>query len=198
MEGDVRLVCHEDTPEHLLDKLTAHELDVVLADSPIGPSHSSRAYNHLLGECRVAIFGSEALARAARRRFPQSLAEMPFLLPTQGTALRRSLDSWLDEHGIVPKVVGEFQDSALVVAFGELGAGLFAAPESILGDALRARGLRKVGTIDSLRERYYAISIERRLKHPALVAIAGAARRELFAAGPARTEGRTKGPRSTR
>jgi LysR family transcriptional activator of nhaA len=105
---------------------------------------------------------------------------MPFLLPTPGTALRRSLDSWLDEQGIVPTVVGEFQDSALVVAFGELGAGLFAAPESIMGDALRARGLRKVGTVLGLRERYYAISIERRLRHPAVLAIAGAARSELF------------------
>jgi LysR family transcriptional activator of nhaA len=176
MEEEVRLVCTEDKPERLLDQLAAHELDLVLADAPIGPSHPSRAYNHLLVECRVAIFGTAKLARAARRRFPASMAEMPLLLPTPGTALRRSLDSWLDEHGIVPNVVGEFQDSALVVAFGELGAGLFAAPESIMADALKARGLSKVGVIPQLRERYYAISVERRLKHPAVLAIASAAR----------------------
>jgi LysR family transcriptional activator of nhaA len=196
MGGEVRLVCYEDKPERLLDQLAAHELDVVLADAPIGPSHPSRAYNHLLGEFRIAIFGTEARARVARRKFPQSLAEMPFLLPTPGTTLRRSLDSWFDELGIVPTVVGEFQDSALIVAFGELGAGMFAAPEAIMEEALKARGLRKVGTvgtIEGMRERYYAISIERRLKHPAVLAIAGAAREQLFAA---RAEGRGKAKRS--
>jgi LysR family transcriptional activator of nhaA len=177
MDPPVRLVCLEDTPERLLDRLAAHDLDVVLADAPIGPSHASRAYNHLLGEYRVAIFGAPKLARAARRRFPHSLAELPFLLPTNDTALRRSLDAWLDDRGILPNVVAELEDSALIVEFGALGAGLFAAPEAIMEDALRARGLHKVGSIDGLRERYYAISIERRLGHPAVVAIAGAARR---------------------
>jgi len=180
MDPPVRLVCVEDTPERLLDRLGAHELDVVLADTPIGPSHASRAYNHLLGECRVGIFGTPSLARAARRRFPESLAEQPFLLPTTDTALRRSLDAWLDERGIVPNVVAELEDSALIVEFGALGAGLFAAPDAIMEDALRARGLQRVGSIDALRERYYAISIERKLAHPAVVAIAGAARRRWF------------------
>lgn len=182
MDPPVRLVCVEDTPERLLDRLSTHDLDVVLADAPIGPSHASRAYNHLLGEYRVAIFGTPKLARAARRRFPHSLAEMPFLLPTIDTALRRSLDAWLDERGILPNVVAELEDSALIVEFGALGAGLFAAPEAIMEDALRSRGLHKVGSIDALRERYYAISIERKLGHPAVVAIAGAARRRWDAA----------------
>jgi LysR family transcriptional activator of nhaA len=176
MDPPVRLVCLEDTPERLLDRLSTHDLDVVLADAPIGPSHASRAYNHLLGEYRVAIFGAPKLARAARRRFPHSLAEMPFLMPTSDTALRRSLDAWLDERGILPNVVAELEDSALLVEFGALGAGLFAAPEAIMEGALRARGLHKVGSIAGLRERYYAISIERKLGHPAVVAIAGAAR----------------------
>lgn len=181
MDPPVRLVCVEDTPERLLDRLSTHELDVVLADAPIGPSHASRAYNHLLGECRVGIFGTPRLARAARRRFPDSLAELPFLLPTTDTTLRRSLDAWLDQRGILPNVVAELEDSALIVEFGALGAGLFAAPDAIMEDALRARGLQRVGSIDPLRERYYAISIERKLAHPAVVAIAGAARRRWFA-----------------
>jgi LysR family transcriptional regulator, transcriptional activator of nhaA len=181
MDPPVRLVCVEDTPERLLDRLSTHELDVVLADAPIGPSHASRAYNHLLGECRVGIFGTPRLARAARRRFPDSLAELPFLLPTTDTTLRRSLDAWLDQRGILPNVVAELEDSALIVEFGALGAGLFAAPDAIMEDALRARGLQRVGSIDALRERYYAISIERKLAHPAVVAIAGAARRRWFA-----------------
>jgi LysR family transcriptional activator of nhaA len=176
---EVRLVCHEGKPDRLLDMLAAHELDLVLADAPLGLSAASRAYDHLLGECRVALVGVPRLAAAARRRFPQSLAEMPMLLPTAGTALRRALDAWLDEHGIVPRVVGEFQDSALALAFCELGTGLMAAPDAIV-DALAARGLRRAGTAEPLRERYYAISVERKLRHPAAVAIAGAAREQLF------------------
>jgi LysR family transcriptional activator of nhaA len=184
MDPPVRLVCVEGTPARLLDQLSTHELDVVLADAPVGPSHAGRAYNHLLGECRVGIFGAPRLARAARRRFPDSLAELPFLLPTTGSALRRSLDAWLDERGIVPAVVAELEDSALIVELGALGAGLLAAPDAIMGDALEARGLQRVGSIDALRERYYAISIERKLAHPAVVAIAGAARRRWFAEEP--------------
>jgi LysR family transcriptional activator of nhaA len=122
-----------------------------------------------------------AEARAAARRwFPGSLAEQPFLLPTTDTALRRSLDAWLDERGILPSVVAELEDSALIVEFGARGAGLFAAPDAIMEDALRARELQRVGSIDALRERYYAISIERKLAHPAVVAIAGAARRRWY------------------
>jgi LysR family transcriptional activator of nhaA len=182
---EVRLVCHEGRPERLLDMLAAHELDLVLADAPLGLSAASRAYDHLLGECRVAVVAVPRLAAAARRRgFPRSLAEMPMLLPTAGTALRRALDAWLDEHGIVPRVVGEFQDSALALAFCELGAGLMAVPDAML-DALRARGLRPAGTADPLRERYYAISVERKLRHPAAVAIAGAAREQVFTAARA-------------
>jgi len=178
LDPQVRLICHEDTPERLLDQLAAHELDLVLADAPIG---AGRAYNHLLGECAVAIFGVPALARSARRRFPASLAELPFVLPTTDTALRRALDRWLDEHGIVPHVIAELQDSALIVELAATGAGLFAAPEVVMADALRARGLQRVGTIPDLRERYYAVTVERRLAHPAVVAIAGAARAQLFA-----------------
>ena len=182
MDPPVRLVCVEDAPGRLLDRLSTHELDVVLADAPIGPSHASRAYNHLLGEFRVGIFGTPKLARAARRRFPDSLAELPFLLPTTDTALRRSLDAWLDERGILPNVIAELEDSALIVEFGALGAGLFAAPDEIMAEALQARGLQRVGSIEALRERYDAISIDRKLAHPAVVAIAGAARRRWYVA----------------
>jgi LysR family transcriptional regulator, transcriptional activator of nhaA len=181
LDPPIRLVCHEDTPERLLDQLASHELDLVLADAPIGLGHPGRAFNHLLGECAIAIFGVPALARRARRKFPASLAELPFVLPTTDTALRRALDRWLDERGIVPHVIAELQDSALIVELAATGAGLFAAPEVVMADALRARGLQRVGTIPDLRERYYAVTVERRLAHPAVVAIAGAARAQLFA-----------------
>jgi LysR family transcriptional activator of nhaA len=182
LDREVRLVCYEDRPDRLLDRLAAHDLDLVLADAPIGPSHARRAYNHLLGECQVAIYGTPGLARTAARKFPLSLAEMPFVLPTPEAALRRALDAWFDERGIVPNIVAELDDSAMVVELGSAGGGLFAAPETILEDALRERGLRKVGSIPAIRERYYAITIERRLEHPAVVAVAGAARRKLFSA----------------
>jgi LysR family transcriptional activator of nhaA len=178
--SELRLVCHEDKPERLLSQLAMHELDVVIADAPIGSRGPGLAYNHLLGECNVAVYGAERLARAARRDFPRSLAEMPFLLPTTDSALRRTVDAWLDQQGIVPRLVGEFQDSALIVAFAERGIGLFFAPETIGRAGLAAHGLRKVGTAGALRERYYAISVERRLQHPGVVAIAGAARERIF------------------
>jgi LysR family transcriptional activator of nhaA len=194
---EVRLVCHEGKPERLLDMLANHELDLVLADAPLGLSAASRAYDHLLGECRVAFVGVPRLASAARRGFPKSLAEMPMLLPTAGTALRRALDAWLDEHGIVPRIVGEFQDSALALAFCELGTGLMAAPDAIV-DALATRGLRRAGTAEPLRERYYAISVDRKLRHPAAVAIAGAAREQLFTTVPPRRAARGGASRSRR
>jgi LysR family transcriptional activator of nhaA len=179
MGEDARIVCYEDKPDRLLAQLADNEIDLVLADAPIGPSHAGRAYNHLLGECAVGVYGTPALVRASRRRFPTALAEQPFLLPIAGTALRRALDAWLDERGIVPTVIGEFQDSALALAFAERGAGFFAAPVA-MRDALEERGLHELGRLEPLRERYYAISVERRLKHPAVVAIAGAARAQLF------------------
>ncbi len=178
--GDLRIVCYEGKAERLLEKLTDHELDVVISDGPIGPSHERRAHGHLLGESRVAVFGAEPLSRLAKRNFPWSLAEMPFLLPTPDTPLRRALDGWLDEKGIVPRVVGEFQDSALLTTFGELGKGLFAAPDAVAA-TLRARGLRQVGHLEPLRERFYAVTVARRLEHPGIVAIVGAARDRLFA-----------------
>jgi LysR family transcriptional regulator, transcriptional activator of nhaA len=181
--GEVRLICHEGPAERLLDRLGAHEIDVVLADAPIGPSHAGGVYNHLLGECGVAVFGAAPLVRAARRAFPRSLAELPFLLPTAGTTLRRSLDTWLDAHGIAPVVIAELDDLAMIVELGAQGAGLFAAPAPIMTAALRARGLHRAGAITGVRERYYAISTERRLAHPAVVAIATAARTRLFARG---------------
>jgi LysR family transcriptional activator of nhaA len=178
--SDLRLIGYEGKAERLLDQLAAHELDVVLADAPMGPSHDRRAYNHLLGEARVGLFGTEALVKSAKRNFPFSLAEMPFLLPTPDAPLRRALDGWLDAKGIVPRVVAELQDSALLTTLGELGHGLFAAPEVIFGPSARARGLRRAGWLDPLRERFYAITVARRIEHPAVAAIAGAARRDLF------------------
>jgi LysR family transcriptional activator of nhaA len=178
----VRLVCREDKTERLLAELAAHELDVVLTDAPLPTGSAVRAFNHLLGETDVTVFGTSALAKAHRRGFPTSLDGAPLLLPTTQTALRRSIDQWLDGLGVRPRIIGEFDDSALLKAFAQDGVGLFFAPTAVR-DVVRRQyeGLQVVGRVPELTERYYAISIERKLRHPAVVAISRGARADLFA-----------------
>lgn len=176
----IRLVCYESTQAALLAKLAIHELDLVLSDSPVRPDARVRAYNHLLGECGVSIFGTKAMAQSYRRRFPASLDGAPFLLPTRSTALRRELDHWFEAEGIRPAVIGEFDDSALLKAFGQAGAGMFAAPNVIETDFRRQYGVQAIGRVGSVKERFYAVSVERKVKHPAVIAIADAARAKLF------------------
>lgn len=176
----IRVVCREDKPDRLLAALAVHELDVVLAEAPIGPTVRIRAFNHLLGECAVTVFGTAPVAATYRRGFPQSLTGAPFLLPTDNTILRRSLDQWFDAEGIHPLVVGEFEDSALLKTFGQTGAGLFVAPSVIEAEVRRQYGVQIIGRVETVREHFYAISVERKLKHPAVLAIAEAARQKLF------------------
>ena len=175
----VRVQCHEDKPERLLAELAIHALDVVLTDAPLGTAVKVKAYSHLLGECGVSIVGAAPLARTHRRAFPSSLDGAPFLLPTADSTLRRLLDHWFEVEGIRPHIVGEFDDSALLKVFGQSGAGLFAVPSAIEADVQRQYGVRLVGRIEA-RERFYAITVERKIKHPAVVAITGAARSEIF------------------
>jgi LysR family transcriptional activator of nhaA len=172
--------CVEDRPERLIAELAVHALDVVLSDAPIGADVKVRAYSHLLGETSVSFFGKSSLPAAARR-FPASLDGAPMLLPTRNTSLRRALDQWFEDRQIRPDVVGEFEDSALLNVFGQAGRGLFPAPTAIEAEVRRQHGVRRLGEAPELKERFYAISVERRLKHPAVVAISEAARHELFA-----------------
>lgn len=176
----VQLVCHEGRVERLLAELAVHGLDVVLSDAPVGPDVRARAYNHQLGECGVTIFGTAEMARALRRGFPRSLDRAPFLLPSSATALRRSLDGWFDAQGIRPAIKGELDDSALMKVFGQSGEGLFPAPSAVERDVRKQYRVHVVGRVESVRERFYAISVERKLKHPAVVAISEAARQGLF------------------
>lgn len=176
----IRLVCREDKPERLLAQLAVHDLDVVLSDGPVAPSISVRAFSHLLGDCGVVFFAKPELAAAHKRSFPRSLDGAPMLLPTENTALRRSLDQWFATRGLRPKIVGEFEDSALLKVFGQTGLGIFPAPSVIADEVQRQYQVRAVGTLDEVRERYYAISVERKLKHPAVVAICEEARQKLF------------------
>jgi len=176
-----QIQCFEDKPERLLAELAVQGLDIVLADQPMPPTVRVRAFTHLLGHCGVAIFGTPRLAREYARSFPQSLDGAPLLVPTDNTALRRSLDQWFEGRAIRPRVVAEFEDSALLKVFGEAGAGLFPAPAAIEAEIRERYGVRRVGTLPNLRERFYVISPERRLSNPAVVAISQSARRDLFA-----------------
>jgi LysR family transcriptional regulator, transcriptional activator of nhaA len=167
----VQLICHEDTPAKLQSELALHGLDVVISDAP---SHHAGMHDHLLGECGVSVWGVSRLAREIRVGFPRSLDGAPFVLPTASTGFRRELDAWLVAHKIKPRIVGELEDAALMSAFGEMGAALFAAPD-VIGEAGRRRGLVRAGPIKPLRAQYYAITTERRLTHPAVALVAGAA-----------------------
>jgi len=190
----VRLVCREDKPERLLAALALHELDVVLSDAPVPPSSGVRAYSHLLGECAVALFATPAVARRLASGFPRSLDAAPFVLPTENTALRRALESWFEAQGVRPQVVAEFEDSALLKAFAQAGDAAFAAPEPIAAEVERQYRVRRIATLQGLSERFYAISVERRLRHPGVLAISASARAHLFRA-PQRT--RRRASRST-
>lgn len=176
----IRIICREDKPDRLLADLAVHKLDIVLTDAPISPTIKIRAFNHLLGECGVVMLATREIADAHRRRFPRSLDGAPMLLPSDETAMRRSLDQWFVSHGVRPAVVGEFDDTALAKAFAQGGAGIVSIPEVIEEEVRRQYGLRRVGRIEGVRERFYAISVERKLKHPAVVAISEAAKQELF------------------
>jgi LysR family transcriptional activator of nhaA len=172
----IQLDCVHERPERLLAELAIFSLDLVLADAPAPPAVKVRAYSHLLGECGVSIFGAERLAAAHRRGFPRSLDGAPFLLPSGDSALRLSLEEWFQKQGIRPNTVGTFEDSALLEAFGQAGAGLFAMPSAIEAEVQRQYRVRVVGRLDSVRQRFYAITVERKLRNPAVIAISERAR----------------------
>ncbi|MDX1978981.1 MAG: transcriptional activator NhaR [Bryobacteraceae bacterium] len=181
MAEPVQLICEEDSPERLMSELAEHRLDIVLSDIPVSSIIRVKAFNHLLGSCGVKLFGAHTLASRYRRDFPASLDGAPLLLPIEGSSMRRSLEQWLDSHQVRPRIVGEFKDSALMKAFGQAGAGMFAAPDAIEKEVCEHYRVEAVGTVDSVTERFYAISVERKLKHPAVVTISEAARGTLFA-----------------
>lgn len=176
LDTPIRIVCHEDHAEALLARLALHELDVVLADAPPPSGVRVKAYTHQLGECGVSVFASAPLSTRLRRRFPGSLNEAPWLLPAEGAPMRRGLEQWFDSAGIRPRIVGEFDDPALMKTFGEAGVGVFPAPSAIEDEVCAQYRVKLVGRVPDVRERFFAISIERRIKHPAVLAISAGAR----------------------
>jgi LysR family transcriptional activator of nhaA len=176
LDEPVQLICYDDKTERLLSRLALNELDVVLADVPAGPLVKIRAYNHLLGECGISFLAADKSASHFRKNFPKSLDQQPFIFPLEGTALRRSLDQWLESERIRPVIKCEVGDRDLFEVLGHAGEGVFATP-TILEHRIRKQfAVRVVGRVESIRERYYAISTERKLKHPAVIAISEGAR----------------------
>jgi LysR family transcriptional activator of nhaA len=177
----VQIACQQDKADRLLAALAVHELDLVLTDTPIGPGVKVRAYNHVLGECDIAIYGNADLADFYRPNFPRSLDRAPMLLPLAASSLRRSLDQWFESIGVKPQIVGEFDNSALLKSFALDGLGLCALPAVISADLHARYRFDEVGRIETIKARFYAISAERRPKHPAVIAITNAARQRLTA-----------------
>ena len=182
MQEEVRLVCHEAPLVDLLADLSVHKLDLVLADSPVNPALNIRAYNHPLGESGITFFAVPDQVAELKADFPASLDGQNMLMPSSGSNLRRSLEGWFEQTDIQPTVVAEFEDRALMKAFGERGSGIFTSPTAVEDDVLEKYGVEVVGRTDEIRERFYVISPERRIKHPAVTAITEAARTKLFSA----------------
>ncbi len=176
----VHVVCREGRVDRLLGDLASHALDLVLCDAPPGAGSRVKAFQHLLGECGIVFCAAPSLAARLRRGFPKSLDGAPVLLPGEATTLRRSLDQWFETRRLSPRIVGEFDDSALLKAFGARGAGVFAVPDVIEAEVRREYGARVIGRAADLRERFYALTVQRRLTHPAVLAIHANARAELF------------------
>lgn len=176
----VRLVCHEAPLVDLLADLSVHKLDLVLADSPVNPALNVRVYNHALGGSGISFFATPARSQALQQGFPGTLDGEAMLMPSEGTLLRRGLEGWFERVGIAPRVVAEFEDRALMKAFGERGAGIFTSPTAVEKDVAEKYGVDVIGRTDEVNERFYVISPERRIKHPAVTAITEHARSALF------------------
>lgn len=172
----VKLICKEDRLEQLAAELALHRLDMVLADRPLPSTMDIKGYSHPLGECGIAFLATAALAEQLAPGFPACLHAAPLLIPGEDSALRAPLLRWLERKGLAPTIVGEFNDSALMSAFGEAGAGVFPVPLTTAQAAMRQHDVIELGKTTEIRERFFAISVERRLSHPAVLAVSEAAR----------------------
>mgnify|MGYP000052327560 FL=1 len=183
IQEPVRLICREGRLAALLADLSVHRLDMVIADRSMPSNLNVRGYSHLLGECSLTVFAAPSLVSQLAGSFPALLNKAPFLLPGEDVAIRSRLLQWLDKIILRPFIVGEFDDSALIKAFGQAGAGLFVAPTAIADQVCQQYKVLAIGCIDSVVEQLYAITNERRLTHPAIVAVSEAARRDVFGKG---------------
>jgi LysR family transcriptional activator of nhaA len=175
----VKLVCREGRLDQLAADLSIHRLDMVLADRPLPSGVDIKGYSHPLGECGIAFLTARSIAGTLGPDFPASLHGAPLLIPGEDSALRAPLLRWLERKNIQPTIVGEFDDSALMSAFGQAGAGVFPVPLTTVQDVMRQHEVVELGRTLEIRERFFAISVERRLSHPAVLAVSEAARRRF-------------------
>ena len=174
--ANVRLICHEGKLTDLLGQLAVQRLDLVLADEPLGRQAGMKAFNHALGSTAMSFFATPELKRSLKGAFPQCLDDAPMLLPGNASAMRQRFDLWLASHKIRPRVIGEFDDAALMKAFGGEGRGVFMTPAVLESETAAQYGVRVVGRSDELVEEFHAISTERRITHPCVAAITSSAR----------------------
>jgi LysR family transcriptional regulator, transcriptional activator of nhaA len=181
LDEPVRLICREGRLTPLLAELAIHRLDMIIADRPMPTHLNVRGFSHLLGESGLSVFGTHSMALGLSGKFPAALDNVPFLLPGEDVAIRPKLIQWFTANALRPNVVGEFDDSALMKAFGQAGVGLFVAPTAIVDYVCRQYKVDEIGRIDSVVEQLYAITTERQLTHPAVAAISKSAREDIFA-----------------
>lgn len=180
--ANVRLICHEGKFTDLLGQLAVQRLDLVLADEPLGRQAGMKAFNHALGSTAMSFFATPQLKRSLKGSFPQCLDDAPMLLPSGTSAMRQRFDLWLASRKIRPRIIGEFDDAALMKAFGGEGRGVFMTPAVLESETATQYGVRVVGRSDELVEEFHAISTERRITHPCVAAITSSARNQFFAA----------------
>ena len=181
LEEPVRLVCREGRLAPLLSELSIHRLDMIIADRQMPTNLNVRGYSHLLGESGLTVFGTRDLAKKLSGKFPASLNNAPFLLPGEDVTIRPKLAQWFETNDVRPHIIGEFDDSALMKSFGQAGAGFFVAPSAIEVHVCKQYNVTKIGCIDSVVDQLYAITTERRITHPAIVAISTSAKQDFFA-----------------
>ena len=179
--ANVRLICHEGKMTDLLGQLAVQRLDMVLADEPLGRQAGMKAFNHALGSTAMSFFATPELKRSLKGGFPQCLDDAPMLLPGSASAMRQRFDLWLAARKIRPRIIGEFDDAALMKAFGGEGRGVFMTPAVLESETAAQHGVRVVGRSDELVEEFHAISTERRITHPCVAAITSSARAQFFA-----------------
>ena len=176
----VRLICSEGKFPDLLSRLALNQLDLVIADEPMSRRISVKAFNHPLGSTAMSFFCVPELKAQLKGAFPQCLNAMPMLIPGAQASIRQQWEGWLTRHQIHPRIIGEFDDGALMTAFGRKGRGVFMAPSVMEADIVEQFGVQVIGRSDELVEEFFAVSVERRITHPCVVAITDAARGELF------------------
>ncbi|MFT6267220.1 MAG: LysR family transcriptional activator of nhaA [Alphaproteobacteria bacterium] len=180
VSNDISLTCKEGPVEAILGELAVHEVDMVLTDTPLSSAFSIKAYNHYLGQSALSFFAAPQLAAKLQGDFPACLQDTPMLLPTKQYAIRQLFDKWCTDNNIFPVVRGQYDDSALMKSFGKAGFGVFFMPSIIENEVKDGFGLQVIGRSQSLKQKFYAISSERKVTHPAVAAICNTARDKIF------------------